>query len=82
MSEPRDLILEYLRALRSQGDRIEGGLRDLRDRVGQLEIGFANVQRDMAHLAETVSHMSVRLDRIDDRVARIERCLDLSAAPV
>lgn len=61
--QPDNLILQYLRRFDERLDRIAGDLRDLKVRMTGVEEGLAGVHR--------------RLDRMDDRLARVECRLDL-----
>jgi predicted nucleic acid-binding Zn-ribbon protein len=57
------LILEHLRAIRATQDRQSEDLREIKERLGILESQYAS--------------LSNRLDRLDERVSRIEKRLDL-----
>jgi archaellum component FlaC len=57
------LILEHLRAIRTTLDRLSEDMQEVKGRLGILETQYASV--------------SNRLDRIDDRVHRIELRLEL-----
>lgn len=61
-----NLILEHLRAIRATQDRHSDDLREIKGRLGILESQYAS--------------LSNRLDRMDDRVAHIERRLELRDA--
>jgi len=63
-------VPEYLQAIRSQLDGIEQNLRDLTFRVNKLERGQADIM-------ETLAHHSGQFDRSNERLARIEKRLDL-----
>jgi predicted nuclease with TOPRIM domain len=71
--ETDNLILEHLRPIRGTLDRHSDELREIKERIGILETGVGN-------LAAQYASLSTRLDRLDDRVARIERRLDLQDA--
>ena len=71
--ETDNLILEHLRAIRGTLDRHSDDLREIKERLGILETGVGNLGAQYASL-------STRLDRMDERVARIERRLDLAEA--
>ncbi len=71
--ETDNLILEHLRAIRGTLDRHSDELREIKERVGIIETGVGNLGAQYASL-------STRLDRLDERVARIERRLDLQDA--
>jgi chromosome segregation ATPase len=61
--ETDNIILEHLRAIRATQDRHTEDLREIKTRLGFLEAQYAS--------------LSNRLDRMDERVGRIERRLDL-----
>ena len=61
--EPTNLILPMLRDIRSVLGKIAEDVADLKLRVGMLEAGYAS--------------MSLRLDRIDIRLERVEKRLGL-----
>lgn len=67
MSEqPENLMLVYLRRIDEKVDRLTDDLRELRARMGGVEQG--------------VAQLSARIDRLTDRVERVERRLELSPA--
>ena len=76
-----NLVLEHLRALRSGQDRIESELRDLKERVSAVETGLNGVRRDLVALAEADARLQVTIDRLGDRVDRIEKRLELRENP-
>lgn len=61
--EPENLVLRGLRRIAEQNDRILDEVREIKARLGILEQQYAV--------------MSTRFDRLDLRVERIERRLDL-----
>ena len=71
--ETENLILEHLRAIRATLDRHSDDLREIKERLGIVETGVGNLGSQYASL-------SIRLDRLDERVARIERRLELRDA--
>jgi predicted nucleic acid-binding Zn-ribbon protein len=66
MTEVENLILDHLRPMRSAIDGLREDMREVKTRLGILENQYAS--------------MSSRLDRLDARVERIERRLDLADA--
>jgi len=58
-----NLVLEHLRAIRGTVERMAEDMIEVKQRLGILEHQYASV--------------STRLDRIDERVQRIEKRLDL-----
>ena len=63
VDEPENLILSLLRRMDSKLDRVIDDVQDLKIRMTSVEEGLAGVNR--------------RLDRIEVRVERVERKLDL-----
>ena len=79
MTEPNEnLILEHLKRFQAGQDRIERKLEEVITRIGHLEIGLAGLRRDFAHADENAAGMSVRMDRMSERIQRIEKRLELA----
>ena len=72
--DPESLVLIILRRIDGKVDEIALDIRDLKHRVSTLEIGVANLA---ATEASHYANLALRVDRIDDRIGRIERRLDL-----
>ena len=66
MTEVENLILDHLRHMRGGINGLREDMREVKTRLGILENQYAS--------------MSSRLDRLDARVERIERRLDLADA--
>ena len=73
--QPENIMLVYLRRLDSKMDRLAEGLMDLSGRVTSLEHQSALLHGDFAG-------QSARMDRMENRLERIERRLDLVDAPL
>ncbi len=73
-----NIILEHLKRFQVGQDRIERKLEEVVTRLGALEVSVASVRRDIAHNEENTAAMSVRMDRLNERIDRIERRLELS----
>ena len=61
-----NIILEHLRAIRTNVDRLVDDMHEVKQRLGFLENQYAS--------------LSNRLDRMDLRIERIERRLELQDA--
>jgi predicted nucleic acid-binding Zn-ribbon protein len=71
MTEETDnLVLEMLRRIRASQERMELDMVDVKARLTGVEIS-------VGQLTSQLASQSLRLDRIEERVARIERRLDL-----
>ncbi|MEA2874587.1 MAG: hypothetical protein QOH67_4806 [Hyphomicrobiales bacterium] len=66
MAETDNIVLEHLRHIRSAVDDLRDDMREVKGRLGILESQYAN--------------LSNRLDRVDGRIERIERRLNLADA--
>ena len=72
-----NLMLEHLKRFQASQERIERKLEEVIVRIGPLEVGVAGLRRDFAHADENAAGMSVRMDRMNDRIERIEKRLEL-----
>ncbi|MEL6912926.1 MAG: hypothetical protein AAFP13_00350 [Pseudomonadota bacterium] len=61
-----ELLLEHLKDIQSTLSRHGDELREIRERLGTLEMQYAN--------------LSNRVDRMDDRITRIEKRMGLAEA--
>lgn len=72
-----NLIVEHLRHIRGRVDRIAEDMGDLKQRMSSLETAMVSVKREVAAGDETDARQQTSLDRLLDRIDRIERRLDL-----
>lgn len=72
--QPDNLVLLYLRRLDERTGRMEEDMRDLKGRATLLE---QRVAAGFTHLEGTIAHQTARLDRLENRLERVERRLDL-----
>ena len=66
MAEPDNVVIHHLRAIPEQLDTLNGRQLELMQRLDAVEVGLAN--------------LSVRGDRIDARLDRVEKRLGLIEA--
>ena len=78
-ADVENLILEYLKRFQTGQDRIERTLQEHTQRLGRLESSVAGLRHDISDLHGDWAALSVRMDRLTDRVERIERRLELTA---
>lgn len=71
--ETENLVLELLRKTRASQERTEQDIGDLKTRMSSVENLLGQQQIQFAAL-------NSRMDRFDERLARIERRLDLVSA--
>jgi uncharacterized protein (UPF0335 family) len=72
-----NLIVEHLRHIRGRVDRIAEDMGDLKHRMSSLESAMVLVKREVSAGDETDARQQVVLDRLSDRIDRIERQLGL-----
>ena len=71
MTEAESLVLEHLRYIRLVIDESREDVREVKNRVGSLE-------REVAQVHVKLAEQSGRIDRLVERVERIERRLNLA----
>jgi hypothetical protein len=74
-----NLLLEHLKAIRADIGTIKMDLKENTTRLGRIEVAVAGLRRDIAHNEEATAEQGLRIDRIADRVERIEKRLELSS---
>lgn len=75
-----NLVLEQLRLIRSELGSVKLDIREVKSRLATLEVGQGTILQHMGHLASSIAQQQVSLDRVGDRVERIEKRLDLADA--
>jgi len=73
-----NLVLEHLKRFQAGQDRIEKTLQQHTQRLGRIEVSIAGLRREISHGEEAIAEHSVRMDRLADRIDRIERRLELA----
>jgi hypothetical protein len=68
-----NLILEHLRHVRKAVDELRLDMSDVKARMTAVEV-------TMGQIVSLLATQSGRMDRIDDRLGRVERRLDLADA--
>ncbi len=71
------VIIEHLRHIRGRVDRIAEDIGDIKHRMSSLESAMVLVKREVSAGDETDARQQVSLDRLLDRIERIERRLEL-----
>ena len=71
-------IVEHLRHIRGRVDQIAEDMTDIKHRMTSLEAGMALVKREVAAGDDTDARQQVSLDRLVQRIERIEKRLELS----
>ena len=72
-----NLIIEHLRALRCGIADVKTDTADIRQRVSSVEASVIDMRRNVVHLFEDSAHQQLTMDKLFERIQRIERRLDL-----
>jgi predicted nuclease with TOPRIM domain len=72
--EPHDLVLEHLRVIRADVATLRDDMREMRTRQAAVEDMFS-------FLVSAVTRMQHSLDRLTDRLERVEKRLGLIDQP-
>lgn len=76
--QTESLMLEHLKRFQATLDRVERKQEETVNRIGHLEVSLAGLRRDIAHGDEIDASGAVRMDRLSERLDRIERRLELA----
>ena len=63
-----NIVLEHLRALRAGQDRIEAGLKEVKQRLTGVESGIAGLRRDNLDTQEDVYRQQTVIEAIQERL--------------
>jgi len=63
--ETENLVLAHLRHIRGAVDHLVDEVKELKTRVGRLEIGLAGVQQTLAEHCVPMNRIDRHLDRIE-----------------
>ena len=77
MDNIQNLMLEHLKRFQVTLERMESKTDELIVRMGHLVVATASTKREVAHVEESHADLSVRLDRVVNRLDRVERRLEL-----
>jgi hypothetical protein len=71
-------VLEHLQRLQAGQERIVCKLEEVNRRAANLAAGQASMIQHIGHLASATAQHYLSTDRVDQRLARIERRLELT----
>ena len=73
-----NLALEQLRAIRADIPSVKEDTRKIKSRLVIVESGIASLRRDGGDFAASIADQHLRYGRLNDRIVRIEKRLELS----
>jgi archaellum component FlaC len=74
----QNLVLEQLRLIRGEQAATREDMREIRFRLTMVETGLGRLTADVGHLAASSAQLHLSLDRLTERVERVERRLELT----
>ena len=78
--DTENLILSWMRKLDTKFDALAIDLTDIKLRQNDMAHAVAGLRRDQAGDAGIAVHLQVQIDRLNERVERINRRLDIVEA--
>ena len=72
-----NIVTEHLRHIRAKVDQIADDITDVKLRMSSLESSMVTVKHEVAYGDETDIRQQVTLDKIMQRIQRIENILEL-----
>jgi chromosome segregation ATPase len=72
-------VPEHLRAIRGDIGRLSQKLDEHTQRLGRIEVAVSSLRRDIANNEESWAEQSIRIDRLAERIERIERRLEFNS---
>jgi uncharacterized coiled-coil protein SlyX len=77
-----NIVLEHLKALRMELKDVRltmlGEFKDVKSRLGTLEAGQASTIQHIGHLGSSIAGQQVAIDRMSERIDRVESRLELT----
>jgi hypothetical protein len=74
-----NLVLEHLRAIRTDVATIKDDVRELKSRLAHVEVGQATSLQHLGHNASMSAQQQLGCDRILERIEKIEKRLELTS---
>ena len=67
--ESGNLVLEHLRALRAGMDELRADVHDMKGRLTSLAVSVASLHGDFAGQSLRIDRLEIRLERIENRLS-------------
>jgi hypothetical protein len=77
-NETENLVVEILRRLQGDMAELKSGQQDMRHRLSLIETRLAGMERNLSDQYAGYAGQSVRIDRLEERLGRLERRLELT----
>jgi hypothetical protein len=77
-NETENLVVEILRRLQGDMAELKSGQQEMRHRLSLIETRLAGMEPNLSDQYAGYAGQSVRIDRLEERLGRIERRLELT----
>ncbi|MET0961405.1 MAG: hypothetical protein ABWY05_01095 [Noviherbaspirillum sp.] len=71
-------VIEHIKAMRSEVAGVKADTTDIMQQMRSLDTSVIDLRRSLVHLYEDTAHQQLTMDKLLDRIHRIERRLELS----
>ena len=78
MQNVENFILEHLGSIRADIAGMRDDIREIKQRLSNVESGIGSLKRDTADLYTENAAQHLRYDRLADRIEKIEKRLELT----
>jgi len=75
------LILEHLKHIRGRIDALSDDMTEVKHRLNHLELAASRARADTAYTEEASARQQATIDRLGERLTRVERRLELIDDP-
>ncbi len=73
-----NIIIEHLKAIRSEIAEVKADTADIKQRMHSMDTSIIDLRRNDVHLYEDAARQQVNIDKLVERIQRIEKRLELS----
>ena len=74
-----NIILEHLRYVRGKIDQTADDVREVKNRLANLEATQGTTLQHIGHLSSMLAQQQVAFDKMTERIERLEECLEIAA---
>jgi len=77
MENVNNIILEQLRAIRGDIGYIKDDMREVKNRLANLESGQGAIMQQIGHQSSTIAQNQLSYDRVIERIEKLEKRLEI-----
>lgn len=73
-----NIIIEHLKAIRAEIADVKNDTADIKQRLHSIDTSVIDLRRNDVHIYEDSARQQINLDKLLERIKRIEKRLELS----